>query len=136
LRFKGAVLVVKTVKAIKDGNAPQVPQPDADILKKAPKIFSEDCEIDWSKPAEKVYDFVRGLSPHPGARTRFNDSTFKIFRTRVIDESGENIPGKVESNQKDEIIVNCGEGRLKIEELQMEGKRRMTTEEFLKGNQI
>jgi methionyl-tRNA formyltransferase len=79
LMHKGAKLVLKTAKAIEVGDYPSLPQNTSEEIKHAPKIYKETCEINWNQSAKKVVDFVRGLSPYPGAWTVFNGKTYKIF---------------------------------------------------------
>ena len=84
LKHAGAALALKTVKAIEAGNVPSEPQKTNQELKEAPKIFKDTCQINWNQPAQKIHDFVRGLSPYPTAWTIFDDKTFKIFKTEVL----------------------------------------------------
>src|SRR5690606_5685263 len=79
LMEKGAALVLKTVKAIQQGEYTPVPQSDKEVLRAAPKIFREDCEINWNRPAHAVRNFIRGLSPYPGAWIKLNNKTYKII---------------------------------------------------------
>lgn len=135
----GANLVLKTVRAIEADNYPQVPQPDIEI-KHAPKIFKEDCEIIWKKSSEEIYNFIRGLSPYPTAWTTFMDSLLKVFRTTKLEEA--NADFTIEINDRETIFLTdeksfihakTADGWLAIEELQLQGKKRMTTAEFLRG---
>jgi methionyl-tRNA formyltransferase len=134
LMNKGADLVLKTVAAIKSGNYPQLRQDESAELHHAPKIFKETCEIDWYKSANQIYDFIRGLSPYPAAWTSFAGKTAKIFKSHIIDNEGieiENI-GDFHFDKK-LLVFKTGDGLLAIDELQQEGKKRMGTEEFLRG---
>lgn len=136
LMRKGANLVVKTVEAIREGNYPQELQSEPADIKAAPKIFRETCEIDWSKPAVEIHNFVRGLSPYPAAWTMLNGLSCKVFKTKVI-ESGDNAqPGEYRSDGKSYLHFKTGDGWLAIEELQMEGKKRMTIGDFLRGYKL
>jgi len=86
--------------------------------------------IDWNKPAINIHNLVRAFSPAPGAYFFHDNKQIKIFRTQICDE---NIaPGKIKTSSG-ELIIGCGEGSLKILELQLEGKRRMDAESFLRG---
>jgi methionyl-tRNA formyltransferase len=136
LMKKGAGLVLKTVRAIAAGNVKPVAQPEPADLKKAPKIFKETCRIDWTQPASKVRDFVRGLSPYPAAWTDVNGKIFKIFQVSVGSEHGSTAAGSTDSDNKSYICVAAADRWVKIEELQAEGKRKMSTPEFLKGNKV
>ena len=134
LMLLGAKTVVKTVNLIKEENVETLPQQESYELKSAPKLFKETCEIDWNQPAEKVYNFVRGLSPYPAAWTILNERNFKIFEA-AIEETTIEI-GKIESDNKTYIKIGCAKGCLSIKELQLQGKKRMKTEDFLRGNNI
>ena len=132
LMNKGADLVLKTVKAIEEDSYPQKPQESSKTLKSAPKIFKEDCKINWSQQAVTIRNFIRGLSPYPGAWTTLNGKILKIYAcelTKIACSS----TGKIEIVNKNEMIVGCIDFNLKITEIQLEGKRRMKVEEFLRG---
>ena len=131
LMHKGADLVLKTVHAIQEGDYPQIPQETPSELKSAPKIFKEDCKINWDQPASKVRDFIRGLSPYPAAWTKLDGKVFKIFESEITERKSK-VPGDFEV-EKNELFINCLDTQLQITELQMEGKRRMKAEEFLRG---
>ncbi|MBX2901743.1 MAG: methionyl-tRNA formyltransferase [Cyclobacteriaceae bacterium] len=134
LMHKGANLVLKTVEAIQSGNYPSKPQPTVLQPQHAPKIFKETCEINWTMPAKKVVDFVRGLSPYPGAWTVLNGKLFKIFLCR---HTGENTPAPAGQWIVDkELKVKAADGWVSILEFQPEGKKRMAVSEFLRGNTI
>ncbi len=134
LKQAGAALALRTVQAIETGNVPSHPQTATSELKEAPKIFKETCQINWNQPAEKIHNFVRGLSPYPTAWTTFYDKTFKIFKTEVIPGNLENLqPGQLKSDQKTFIQVQTADGIINILDLQMEGKKRMPIPELLRG---
>lgn len=128
-------MVLKTVRLIEEcdhGNKPlpTTPQPESDNLRPAPKIFKETCEIDLHKSALKIKNFVRGLSPYPGAwlpklQVMGHEiaGPIKIFRVA---------PSPV-AEQKGQIIVPCGDGHIEILELQQPGKKRMDAKSFLNG---
>jgi methionyl-tRNA formyltransferase len=130
----GAGLVVKTVDAIsKDEVNPSI-QDESKALHHAPKIFKETCKIDWAKSAGSIHNLVRGLSPYPAAWTEFQDKTCKIFKTTF---SQKNLEGKGsgqwESDGKTYLKFQTGVGSLEVLELQLEGKKRMKTDELLRG---
>ncbi len=135
----GAKLVLETVDRLAAGNAVPMEQPVSDEgLKPAPKIFKEDCRIDWNSDARSIYDFVRGLSPYPAAwsalkRDGHDDLQVKVYRTSVGKPISGGRPGAIESDGKTYLAVTCGDGALFIEELQAAGKKRMGIEEFLRG---
>ena len=136
LMERGANLVLKTVRAIEAGNYPRVPQPTANNLKPAPKLSRETTEINWNQSAHQIRNFVRGLSPYPSAWTLINGNVFKVYAVSIANESpfvAE--PGQAHTDKKT-ILVRAVDGWLQLETLQAEGKRRMTAEEFLRGNRL
>jgi methionyl-tRNA formyltransferase len=134
LMERGAELVVRTVAAITEGNYPQEPQPQAGELRPAPKLFRETCEIDWQRPAAAVRDFVRGLAPYPAAWTTLDESTCKVFSVSLLDEvPADGQPGDYRTDQKKYLHLRAADGWVAVEELQLEGKKRMKTEELLRG---
>lgn len=138
LMDKGADLVLKTVKAIEAGYAPMVPQPQPRENTHAPKIFKETCQINWAQPTTSVRNFIRGLSPYPGAWTIINGKTIKVLNARVVQRSINPPvkPGDWESDQKTFIRFATADGHLDIIDFQPEGKKRMTPEEFFRGNKL
>ena len=133
LQEVGADLVLKTVQAIEQGQHPEVPQPDFDNLKPAPKIFKETCEIDWQQPARTVYNFIRGLSPYPTAYTTLNGKLLKIYRTSFTETSHNEPPGTVQTDRKTYLHFAAADGWVELLEVQLEGKKRMLVGEFLRG---
>ncbi|GAB2684545.1 methionyl-tRNA formyltransferase [Mucilaginibacter koreensis] len=136
LMIKGAGLLVKTVKAIESGRYTEQPQEqlaDGIELKHAPKIFKDDCRIDWNQPVEIVYNRIRGLSPYPTAFTELNGKTLKVFKTTKQTDTPEVQPGQHLTDQKTYLKFACADGYISITDLQMEGKKRMSIEEFLRG---
>jgi methionyl-tRNA formyltransferase len=138
----GAALVLKTIEAIVKGNVTLIDQETlADnytTLKPAPKILKEDCKINWNKPVEDIYNFIRGLSPWPVAYTVFTDESGKEYYIKIYKVSFEKVhhvhqPGMVETDNKHYIKVYAADGVIIIESLQMSGKKRMMTEELLRG---
>ncbi len=135
LMNKGAQLVLKTVCAIEENNYPQLPQNTKPPLKSAPKIFPETCKIEWTKDARQLRDFVRGLSPYPGAWTIHNDKKIKIYQVEVVEDVVAGEVGELRQVGQN-ILVSTKGGVLEVKELQAEGKRRMKTEDFLRGNAL
>jgi methionyl-tRNA formyltransferase len=129
----GAGLLVKTVKAIQSGAFEEQPQPQSDELKHAPKIFKDDCFIDWNQPAQVVYNMIRGLSPYPTAFTKLNDKTLKIFKAELEDKEPGIAAGGFLTDGKTFLKFATKDGFIKLLDIQYEGKKRMTTEEFLRG---
>lgn len=132
----GAELLVKTVKAIEEGNYEEQPQPQHEELKHAPKIFKENCLIDWNQAARTIYNMIRGLSPYPTAFTRLNDKTLKVFRAELEEKETGISPGGFLSDGKTFLKFAAKDGFIKLTDLQYEGKKRMSTEEFLRGYRI
>ena len=142
LMLLGGKLVVETVDAILHGTVKPIPQEEMAIvgeLRPAPKIFKETCHIDWSQPVKKVYDFIRGLSPHPAAWTELiqpnGEGTVivKVFETEKIDENHALTPGTIVTDGKKYIKVAVSEGFISILSLQLPGKKRLKTDELLRG---
>jgi methionyl-tRNA formyltransferase len=136
LMYKGAALVLKTVKAIEKGDYPSIPQNENVEIKHAPKIFKETCEINWNQTSEQVYNFVRGLSPYPTAWTKINDKVYKIFSVKHGGFMQHKNPGTIETDHKNFLYFRTIDGLVSIEELQPEGKKRMNIKDFFRGNKI
>ena len=147
LMLLGGQLVTETVDNILAGTIQPIDQSElvgADVeLKPAPKIFHETCQINWSQPMKKVYDFIRGLSPYPAAWSEFVDAkgkkqSVKIFSTSMVERvftASELMPkpGEMLTDGKTYLHVMCQNGLLSINELQMAGKKRMPIADFLRG---
>ena len=129
----GARLIVKTVKAIEDGSYTEVPQPMDSELKSAPKIFKDFCEINWQQDNQIVYNHIRGLSPYPTAFTSLNGKTLKVFKIEKENKNPEIEAGKFETDGKTFLKFATNNGYIKLLELQLEGKKRMMVDEFLRG---
>lgn len=137
----GAGMVVETVDAIIAGTVKPIPQED--LLNKdeeptpAPKIFKETCEIDFKRTAREVYNHIRGLSPYPAAWTTIKDANgaefaLKIYETELPSEKVVGEPGAVVAT-KDTLTFACADGSIEVKSIQLAGKKRMTTAEFLRG---
>lgn len=133
LMATGAQLLVRTVKAIVQGEYKELPQPASADLKSAPKIFKEDCLVNWNQPAEKVYNFIRGLSPYPTAFTYLNDKSLKIFGASSEQTNSGSKPGTFITDNKTYLKFACTDGFIAVTDLQLEGKKRMKIDEFLRG---
>jgi len=142
LMIIGGQLVKETVELILAGKAEGKPQPHIEQLKLAPKIFKDTCKIDWNKSAEELYNFVRGLSPYPAAWTELvspeNEAVgLKIFETKIELQPYHNEPlGKLISDGKNYIKVATKDGFLQLISVQLAGKKRMQTDELLRGFKI
>ena len=138
----GGQLVVDTVDRILAGDVHPVPQeemPDCGALKAAPKIFKETCRIDWQgKTLKQLHDFVRGLSPYPAAWTEMQDASGKVYSLKIFaSEKEAGTPkeptGTILSDGRTYLKVAVDGGYLHLTELQIAGKKRMRTEDFLHG---
>ncbi len=130
LMIIGADLLLQTVNLIESGNYELIKQDDS-LSSPAPKITKEICRINWNKTALQIHNLVRGLSPTPCAFFELNNKIYKVYKTKVINNIKLEI-GKIYQT-KNEIFIGTGDGTIQILELQMEGRRRMTAEEFLRG---
>lgn len=131
----GAKLLVETVKELANGTIKESPQLLAagETLQHAPKIFTETCEIDFNKPVKTVHNLVRGLSPHPTAFTFLNGKKLKVFKSEIISSAKAHKAGEYKTDGKAQLWFACTNGYLAIKELQLEGKKKMNIEDFLRG---
>lgn len=136
LMIKGAQAVLQTVELIKNENITTHPQSDLVHALAAPKIFKETCKINWLSSFQSIQNFIRGLNPYPAARTKIAGKNYKIYSVGIADITSEGEIGSMRTDHKTQIIVKCNDGWLKILELQIEGKKRMATEDFLRGNPL
>ena len=136
LMRKGANLAVETVQAIQNGGYPQTPQMIDQELKSAPKIFKDDCKIDWNQSGEVVKNFIRGLSPYPAAWTLLKGKVLKIYSVVYSQEESKKKIGEFESDGKTYLKVKTKDHSMDILELQIEGKKRVEVREFLRGYKL
>ncbi len=137
LMITGAALVLKTVDHIAAGTYKEAPQMPKQEAKHAPKIFKETCKINWHQDADKVYNFIRGLSPYPAAWTVLNDKTCKIYKTSRTNLKDKSLaPGAYVSDDQTYLYFQTSTHLLSIEELQLEGKKKMKIDAFLRGNKV
>lgn len=138
LMQKGASLVLKTVRAIEAGNVPSQPQDESIQIKHAPKIFKETCEVNWNQSSESIRNFVRGLSPYPAAWTTLNGKVFKLFKVQSTVHSPQSTVdfGQMDTDNKSYLRVKTQDSWISILEFQPEGKKRLSVEEFFRGNRI
>lgn len=136
----GVGLVVETVDRIAAGDIHPIEQQFADesTLKPAPKIFKEECLIDWTQEGKRIVDFIRGLSPYPAAWTRMiregaPETTAKIFSARFEPAARTYPAGTVRTDSREELSVACADGWIRIGELQIAGKKRMPVHDLLLG---
>lgn len=136
LMHKGADLVLRTVKGIANQSLHPTPQAECSPVKEAPKIFRETCQIDWQQPSKKIYDFIRGLSPYPAAWTDvILQKNCKILSVHITNHKKLN-PGEIETDNKQYLYIGTTDNCIAVDELQLQGKKKMTTEAFLRGTQL
>jgi len=145
----GAQLLVKTVQGLVDGTVSETPQssvvsqqtvasgsvlstPNSE-LKHAPKIFTATSKIEWTKTTDEIYNLIRGLSPFPGAFTELGDKTIKIFRSEKEHTIPTSRPGRWESDKSTYLKFAAKDGYIYLKDVQLEGKKRMSIEDFLRG---
>ncbi len=130
----GSVVLLKTVNAIAEGNYPQTPQDHITDIHHAPKIFKDDCKIDWSNTTQHIYNQIRGLSPYPAAFTTLDNKNFKILKATPLKDIKSTTPYSTDGNSY--LRFNCADGQIDVLECQMEGKKKMTIAEFLRGYKL
>ena len=142
LMMLGGKLVLETVDAILNGMVKPIPQEEMAVvgeLRPAPKIFKETCRIDWNQPVKKIYDFIRGLSPYPAAWSELIASekaesvVVKIFESEKVYESHQLAAGTIVTDGKKFMKVAVSDGFVSILSLQLPGKKRLKTDELLRG---
>ena len=133
LAVLGAELLSRTLTKFQNGTAVGTPQ-DESRVSFAPMMDKSMCPIDWSKPARKVHDHVRGLHPWPVATAQLAGTNFKIHATRVVEGAG--APGQLLALTKTGLVVACGEGALEILQLQAEGGKRMAAPDYFRGHPL
>lgn len=132
----GADLLVNTVQQLALGKITPREQSMSATIKHAPKIFPEDCEINWNSPANAVYNKIRGLSPYPGAYTFINGKRLKIFKAALHGGTPKHAAGSYETDNKTYLHFAAADGVISVLDLQLEGKKRMDIETFLRGNRL
>lgn len=140
MKVIGAGLLVQTLKKIARNELKSVPQEEATgvantALRHAPKIFTENCRIDFSRTVAEVHNLIRGLSPFPGAYTELNGKMLKIYDSRKDETNAVNFPppGTLVTDGKKILRFACSDGYIRVNQLQVAGKKRMSAEEFLRG---
>lgn len=144
LMERGAQLVTQTLDIIAEGNVASKEQTeyieDVQVLRSAPKIFKQHCQLDWNDTTENVHNKIRGLSPYPTAYTllcddKGNEYYIKVFKTRKI-KMNDCKPGRVINDTNKSFAIQTKDGALEILDLQLRGKKRMATTDFLRGFEI
>ena len=135
LMLMGAELLVNTLRQLEAGSLQEVPQDNIEesTLKHAPKLFKENLQIDFNKPATELVNFIRGLAPFPTAYTFLEQKQLKVFLAHVVNEAPQVAVGTMQTDAKSYIRFACPDAWLYIDELQLEGKKRMETIAFLRG---
>lgn len=128
----GAELVQSTVLAIKNNSYTTHVQNDQ-LVSKAPKIYMEDCEIDFARSAQEVHNFIRGLSPYPGAWFRLHDQVLKVFRAEVSGSDLRLSPGQILSDGSSVMLIGTNDTALSLQSVQLQGRKRMFIDTFLNG---
>ena len=135
LSVLGAEAVVETLTRIEEDRV-QLQQQDNSLASKAPKLFKENTQLNWAQPPEQVVNFVRGLADRPTAWTVFNGKSVKIFKAKIYSDSPIlDEPGKW-LVQNDKLVIACTDGAVEILSLQLEGKKRLSASDFLRGYRL
>jgi methionyl-tRNA formyltransferase len=138
----GAQVLVKTVRGLIDGSLKETPHSSEthspltthDLpLKHAPKIFTQTCNIDWNKTTAEIHNLIRGLSPFPAAFTELGDKMLKVYRSEKELAIPTSKRGRWESDKKTFLKFACADGYMHLKEVQLEGKKKMLIEDFLRG---
>lgn len=131
----GAETVVKSLALIENGNTKGIPQGN-DNNKMAPKIFKEHCLINFNQNGQNIYNLIKGLSPYPAAFTHFENKILKVYESNYEVANHQEPIGKMMSDNKTFLKVACQDGYIHLLQIQLEGKKRMKVDEFLRGNKI
>jgi methionyl-tRNA formyltransferase len=130
----GASLLVKTIQGIAEGSLTGKPQQiTGETIKHAPKIYTDTCKINWENNITTIHNLIRGLSPYPGAFTSIDNKTLKIYKSLKTAIQHNKQPGTLESDGKTFLRFAASDGYIEVLQLQLEGKKKMETAEFLKG---
>ena len=138
----GAAVLVETVKGLAAGDLVKINQlsvvsSELSVeLKHAPKIFTETCQIDWNKGVNSIHNLIRGLSPFPGALTVLDRKILKVYRSKKETLTHNDLQGKIISDGKTFLKFACTDGYIHILDMQLEGKKRMLVEDFLRGYRL
>jgi len=137
MKLVGAKLLVKTIQGLAENSIQEVPQlNENEAQKHAPKIFTDTCKIDWTKPASEIYNLIRGLSPYPAAFTFLQDKLLKIYKAKKEVHKHQAEPGSYDSDNKTYLRFTCADGYIYVQDIQLEGKKRMQIDDFLRGYRL
>ena len=129
----GAQLVVKTIEGLVAGTLEEKPQRSDGPLQHAPKIFTDTCRIDWTRSVTDIYNLIRGLSPFPTAFTQLDGKLLKIYRAEKEIAIPTHTPGETDTDKKTYLRFAAADGYIHVKEIQLEGKKKMAVEDFLRG---
>ena len=130
----GANVLVKTIEGLQNNTIKATPQTNDNVtLKHAPKIFTQDCEIDWHQSVNDIHNLIRGLAPFPGAITKVEGKIVKLYSTNKLPSSVTETPGTFITDGKTFAKIACKDGYIGINDIQWEGKKRMPIVDFLRG---
>jgi len=129
----GARLLVRTIEGLTAGTLKATPQQETGELKHAPKIFTETCLIDWNSTTDEIYNLIRGLSPFPAAYTYLDGKMLKVYHSEKEKKAPGKTPGAYETDQKTYLKFATTDGYIHVTELQLEGKKKMKVQDFLRG---
>ena len=135
MKVEGAKVLKETIDLIEKGEAPRIPQNHEEFTY-APMMNKTLGQIDFSKSAKEIHNLVRGVNPWPSAYTTYKGQTMKIWKTKVLSESSDKVPGTILKVDKEGIRVSTKDNVILISEIQMPGKKRVLVEEYIKGNSI
>ncbi len=135
LMQEGALLMENTIKGLSDGIIKPIAQTNSSH-KLAPKIFTDDCKINWAAKSIDIINHIRGLSPYPGAFTLLDGKILKVFKAEMSLVKHQFEPGIVFSNKKNTLKSTCLDGFIHLQNIQLAGKKRMQVADFLIGNNI
>lgn len=133
MKSTGAEVLLRTIQQLQNGTLQEHPQHHTTSLHPAPKIFSNDCKINWDQNVEDVFNFIRGLSPYPAAFTFLQGKKLKIFSGEKQQQAGLKSAGNYVTDNKSYLKFAAKDGYISIKELQLEGKKRMDVVDFLRG---
>ena len=136
MKLIGARLLVQTVQGLEKGILKEKAQDELiseTAIRHAPKIFTDTCKINWNDSAEHIHNLIRGLSPYPGALTILDEKVLKIFSSRKETGITSNTPGTMQTDGKTYLRFTCTDGYIYVLQMQLEGKKKMSVEDFLRG---
>ena len=138
MKETGANLLITTIRGIEDGSLQETAQSEAirqadGELKHAPKLFTGDCTVNWNKTCDEIYNMVRGLSPYPGAITNLQGKILKIYKSAAEKVSPSHAAGEFVTDGKTFLKFAAADGFIHVTDVQLEGKKRIGTEDFLRG---